>query len=71
MQIFDQAGENHGKRSKNMGKPWENQVLEGFNGIIIGTPWENHRKMEVYRLLNVYITMERSTIFHGTNHYKW
>jgi hypothetical protein len=27
--------------------------------------------MEVYRLLNVYITMERSTIFHGTNHYKW
>jgi hypothetical protein len=53
MQIFDQAGENHGKRSKNMGKPWENQVLEGFNGIIIGTPWENHRKMEVYHLVNM------------------
>jgi hypothetical protein len=35
--------------------------------VLMGKPWENHRKMEVYRLLNVYITMERSTIFHGNN----
>ena len=41
---------------KTMGKgrkTWENQVLEGFNGIIRGKPWENHRKMEVYHLVNM------------------
>ena len=45
--------------------PLEKQKTSGFNGKTMGHPWENHRKMEVYPLVNVYITMERSTIFNG------
>ena len=47
---------------KTIGKPQE-------NGKIIGKLQENHRIMEVYPLVNVYMTMERSTMFHGKIHY--
>jgi hypothetical protein len=30
--------------------------------VLMGKPWENHGKMNVYPLVNCYITMERSTI---------
>ena len=45
--------------------PLEKQKTSGFNGKTMGHPWENHGKMEVYPLVNVYRTMERSTIFNG------
>ena len=35
----------------------------------MGKHRETHRKMEVYPLVNVYIAMERSTIFNGEIHY--
>ena len=31
---------------------------------------EIHSRLYIYPLVNSHITMERSTIFHGKNHYK-
>ena len=50
--------ENH---RKTIGKWWFNEALWWFNGIFHG----------IYPLVNVYIAMERSTIFNGKIHYKW
>ena len=33
-------------------------------------PQENHRKMDVYPLVNIQKTMERSTMFNGKTPYK-
>jgi len=33
--------------------------------------WSNSAELADYLLVNVNITMERSTIFHGKTHYKW
>ena len=31
---------------------WRWLITSGFNGKTMGKPWENHRKMEVYPLVN-------------------
>jgi len=45
--------------------------LKGWVAENGGWIWMDPRFTAIYPLVNVYITMERSTIFHGTNHYKW
>ena len=33
--------------------------------VLMGKPWENYRKMKVYPLVNVYITMENPPFSNG------
>jgi len=52
-----QGASRHGSQQRQRGgaiaaQPAARLITSGFNGKTMGKPWENHRKMEVYPLVN-------------------